>query len=286
MTAGRGSAFLPYGQGLAKVINASGDVTIEVRESKGSNENLAAVETSPGMLGLAFLGAAHAAMTGTGFAAGKKYENVRALFPMYETAHVTAALRSSGITNFKGVDGKRVGVGPAGGPLEALFRAAAADAKIQPILVNGTPAELVDQLIAGSIDAFSQAAFTPVPSLVAVTDRSDAVVFGFTDEELESARKRQPFAVDLTIAPNTYRGQISPIKTLAVWNVVIAHSDLPDAVAYAVTRAVMTAPNLVTAIGPEAAATKAENAPANLIVPYHRGAARALGELGVKVASR
>lgn len=74
MTAGRGSGFLPYGRGLAKIINASGIARIDVMESKGSNENLAVVETSPNTLGLAFLGAAHAAMTGTGFAAGKNYE--------------------------------------------------------------------------------------------------------------------------------------------------------------------------------------------------------------------
>jgi TRAP transporter TAXI family solute receptor len=162
----------------------------------------------------------------------------------------------------------------------------AADTKIQPVLVNGTPAELVDQLVAGSIDALTQAAYTPIPSLVDATNRSDAVVFGFTDEELDIIRKRQPFAVDLTVPPNTYRGQTAPIKTLAAWNVVIAHRDLPDALAHALTRVVLTAPNLVAAIGPAAVSTKAQNTPSNLVVPYHLGAARALGELNVKVESK
>src|SRR5262249_2310959 len=82
MTAGPGSAFLPYGQGLAKVLGAA-NITIAIKETKGSNENLSAVDASPSALGAAFLGSAFEAITGTGFAAGKKHLNVRALFPMY-----------------------------------------------------------------------------------------------------------------------------------------------------------------------------------------------------------
>ena len=37
MTAGLGSAFLPYGQGIATVLTAAGVAQVDVRESKGSN---------------------------------------------------------------------------------------------------------------------------------------------------------------------------------------------------------------------------------------------------------
>jgi uncharacterized protein len=39
MTAGNGSAFLPYGQGVAAYLASKG-ITIEVKQSAGSNENL------------------------------------------------------------------------------------------------------------------------------------------------------------------------------------------------------------------------------------------------------
>src|SRR5450432_3639142 len=97
MTAGPGSAFLPYGQGLAKVIGAANAATIAVKESKGSNENLSGVDASPATLGTAFLGSAFDAINGTGFAAGKKHANVRALFPMYETAFMAATLGARNI---------------------------------------------------------------------------------------------------------------------------------------------------------------------------------------------
>ena len=50
MTAGPGSAFLPYGQGLAKVL-AGANIAIAVKETKGSNENLSTVDASPSALG-------------------------------------------------------------------------------------------------------------------------------------------------------------------------------------------------------------------------------------------
>src|SRR5580658_2655178 len=79
MTAGDGSAFLPYGQGIAAYL-ASRGITVEVKKSAGSNENLSGVEASTTTIGTAFIGSAYDAVNGTGWAAGHKHGNVRALF--------------------------------------------------------------------------------------------------------------------------------------------------------------------------------------------------------------
>ena len=47
MTAGDGSAFLPYGQGIAAYLAKQG-IRIEVKKSAGSNENLSAVDARDG----------------------------------------------------------------------------------------------------------------------------------------------------------------------------------------------------------------------------------------------
>ena len=65
MTAGDGSAFLPYGQGIAAYLASKG-ISIEVRKSAGSNENLSAVDTSTTTIGTAFMGSAYDAVNGTG----------------------------------------------------------------------------------------------------------------------------------------------------------------------------------------------------------------------------
>ncbi|MFI5002236.1 MAG: TAXI family TRAP transporter solute-binding subunit [Reyranellales bacterium] len=281
MTAGAGSVFLPYGQGIAKVLADAG-IRIEIRESKGSNENLDGVEASPGTLGAAFLGSALDALNGTGFAAGKPHRNVRALFPMYETAFMAAALASRGLATIKSLDGRKVGCGPAAGPAEDYFRAVAAIAGIKPTIASGTPAAQAKQLLAGEIDAFWQGAFVPIPSLVSVTKAADCTVFGLSDAEVAGMGKRYPFMADAAYPSGTYRGQKAGLKTVAAWNAVVAHKDLNEGTAYAVTKAVLTAKDL-SAAGPPAASTRAANATKNKVVPYHPGAIRALAELGVKV---
>ena len=165
MTAGDGSAFLPYGQGIAAYLASKG-ITIEVRKSAGSNENLSAADASATVIGTAFMGSAYDAVNGTGWAAGRKHENLRALFPMYETSFQIAALRRSTIKSLADLDGKKVGVGPAKGPAEVFFQAAAEVAHIKPVIVNGDPAALVKTCdLAGEIDALWQGAVTPIPSL-------------------------------------------------------------------------------------------------------------------------
>ncbi len=282
MTAGQGSAFLPYGRGVAAVLAQAGVGGITIKESKGSNENLSAVDASPGVIGTSFLGSALEAMTGVGFAAGKRHENIRALFPMYETAFMAAALTRRGIGSVSALDGLKVGCGPANGPAEGYFRAVAEIAGVKPVIVSGTPEELGKQLVGGAIDAFWQGASVPIPSLTSVADAADCVVFGLTDREIGEMRRRFPFMADANYPVGTYRGTNADVKTVAAWNVVIAHKDLDEGLAYRITKAVLTAPDL-SAAGPAATSTKAINANKNRVVPYHPGALRALKELGVTV---
>ena len=280
-TAGPGSAFLPYGEGIAKAIAPSG-IVLAIKESKGSNENLDLVDASPTMIGTAFLGSALEALAGTGFAQGKPHKNVRALFPMYETAFMWAALKTSKLTTLKDLDGKKVGGGPVPGPAEGYFRAAAAIAGIKPTVVGGNPADQAKLLASGALDAFWQGAAVPIPSLVAATGAAECDVFGLSPAEMTAMSKQFPYMSDATYPVGTYRGQTAPIKTVAAWNVVIAHKDMPEATAYALTKAVLSTKDLSGA-GPAAASTRAENAGKNKIVPYHPGAIRALAEMGVKV---
>lgn len=280
-TAGPGSAFLPYGEGIAAVLGRSG-IWLDIYQSKGSNENLDLVDASPAVLGTAFLGSALEALNGTGFAAGRRHSNIRALFPMYETAFMAAALASSGLASITSLDRRRVGCGPASGPAEDYFRALARIAGIEPSIVSGSPAEQARQLEQAGIDALWQGAFVPIPSLVAVTTKADCRVFGLADDQIAAMCRRFPFMAEASYPAGTYRGQTRPIMTVTAWNVVVAHRDLPDASAYAITRAVMSAPDL-SAAGPAATSTKPVNAAKIRIVPYHPGAIRALAEFGVSV---
>src|SRR5580704_329626 len=284
MTAGDGSVFLPYGEGIASFLAAKG-ITIAVKKSAGSNENLSAIDASAMTIGTVFMGSAYDAMNGTGWAAGHKHENLRALFAMYETSFQIAVLRKNAIASLAGLNGKKVGVGPAKGPAEVFFRAAAEAAQVTPIIVNGDPAELVRQLLAGQIDALWQGAAVPIASLRAVTDQADAIVFGLTEAEAAAMLQKFPQLAATTILPGSYKGQTAPIKSVAAWNFVVANKDLPADAAYAITKTVLSAGDPKTEIYPAAAQTRAVNAGMDRFMPFHPGALRFYNEAGISLAA-
>jgi uncharacterized protein len=280
-SAGQGSAFLPYAQGLAAYLGAHG-LKAQALESTGSIENLRKVDAEPQRLGTAFLGTAYEAVTGTGsWTLGKQHANVRALFPMYETSFQVVALRGAGLANLRSLEGKRVGVGPAGGPAESFFRGLAEATGLKAQLVTGTPAALAAHLQAGRIDALWQGAALPIPAIKQVADASDAVVFGLADDELAAMLKRFPFLSPASVAPNTYRGQGASLKSVAAWNFIVAHKDLPEADAYWITRTVLSAQDPKT-IHASAGPTRMANAPNNTVVPFHPGASRFYREQGLQ----
>ncbi len=281
-TAGPGSAFLPYGEAVVRFLGTRG-VAVEVRRSAGSLENLRRVEDEPGAIGTAFLGSVVDALQGTPAAGGRRHVAVRALFPMYETGFMAAALRARGLTRFADLAGKRVGCGPARGPAEIFFRAAAEVAGITAEIVPGDSGPSAEAALRGEIDALWQGAIVPIPALVQVTDGTDAVVFGPGEAVSRGVVARLPHLAPLTVPAGTYRGQAEAVATFAAWNFVVANAAMPEATVYAITRAVLSASDPGREIAPMAAGTRAANVAANRVLPFHPGAARALREAGVSV---
>lgn len=282
-TAGAGSAFLPYGEGVAAWLGRQG-FAVQVERSTGSLQNLSRVEDDPNAVGCAFLGSVKDTLDGTAAAGGRRHTQLAALFPMYETSFQVAAPRRSGITDFAGLAGKRVGVGPSGGPAETFFRLAADTAGLTATTIGGTPTALVEALAKGEIDALWQGAIVPIPSLVAASRQADAQVFGLPPALVAAVVQRAPHLSPSITPPGTYAGQTTALTSFAAWNVVVANAALPDQRAYDLTRLVLAAPDPARDIHPSAAATRAANAPLNRLLPYHPGAARHYAEQGIRLA--
>lgn len=284
VSAGPGSAFLGYGQAIAKVVAAGAPIDLEVRETKGSNENAELVSAGTVPLALLNMGPGFDAWNGKGPFAGKELRGMRAVAPMYETPFHTLTLKKSGIANLRQLAGKKVGVGPAKGPGEVFFDGIAAALGIQYTKVNGNPDALGKQVETGEIDAFWYGSGLPSPPFAAAASATDAVVIGFQPDEAEAFRKTFAYFAPYTIAANTYKGQTAPIQSLAVWNFIVAHKDVPADQVHAITAALLNNPAATKAAYPAAAATVKENVGANTFMPFHPGAARYYREAGVAIA--
>ncbi len=157
--------------------------------------------------------------------------------------------------------------------------------RVRPIIVNGDPAELAGRVVAGEIHALWQGALVPIALLSEVANKADVVVFGLSDAEVAAMLKTFPQLTATTVPPGSYKGQAVEIKSVSEWNFVIANKDFPIDIAYAITKAVLSAVDPKSENYPTAASTLAGNAAVNRIMPFHPGAMRFYAEAGIKLAS-
>jgi len=283
-TASVGGTYFVYGGVVAKILTDKTGIQVSTQQTQGPNQNVILVEDGKIELGMTTMGIALQAWTGTGdWTKGKKYEAIRALFPMYDTPLQCVALKKSGITNFKQLDGKTVGVGPkAGTPgtyLPLIFDALGMKATIR----NGQGADMGSQLGDGILDAFCFGAGLPIPIFSQLDAEKEVVFFTWTDAERDAIRKKMPEFSDSVIPKGTYKSMAADQKTIGLYNFAIANKSMSDDVAYLVTKTILE--NNAAMVQGHAAASEtiAANAKANTFLPFHPGAVRYYKEKGIEL---
>lgn len=279
-TAGDGSLFLAYGTAMAKHIAAAQPLDLTIKQTGGSNENIALLAEGQVEVALVNMGPAFDAWHGRNAFEGKQTRVLRALAPMYETPFHAIVLKSSGITTLSGLAGKRVGTGPAGGPGEVFFKGLMAELGLAFTAVPGTPAELGRRVGAGEIDGFFYGSGLPSPPFVALANSAEVTVIGFTEAEGTAYRRRFGYFAPYSIAANTYRGQDAALPSFAVWNFWMAHEATPAPVAEALVRGLFADGAATRAAHPSAIATRAANASVNTFLPFHPAVALAYRDAG------
>ncbi|MFN3937068.1 MAG: TAXI family TRAP transporter solute-binding subunit [Gemmobacter sp.] len=283
-TASQGGTYFVYGNGFASFIaeslgiNASGEVT------GGPVQNVTLVETGDHLMGLVTMGPAYDAWQGRSeLAPGLEHRSIRALFPMYQTPFQVIALRSSGLTSVSDLNGKRVSVGPAGGTPGTYWPQFMEALGVNANVSYAGASDAASQLKDGLIDAFAFAAGVPISAFSQLAAENDVVMFGFTDEELPKILEAFPAMAPLTIPAGTYAGHDYDQNTVALWNFAIAHADMPESLAYEITKLALDNPERMVQIHAAAAETLLENWDKNTFMPFHPGAVRYLEEKGITV---
>jgi uncharacterized protein len=283
-TASQGGTYFVYGNGFASYIsealgiNASGEVT------GGPVQNVTLVETEDHLMGLVTMGPAYDAWMGNSeLAPGLEHRSIRALFPMYQTPFQVIALRSSGINSVSDLNGKRVSVGPAGGTPGTYWPQFMEAVGVSATVSNAGASDAAGQLQDGLIDAFAFAAGVPISAFAELAASQDVVMFGFSEDELPKVLEAFPAMAPLTIPAGTYAGHDYDQPTVALWNFAIAHADMPDSLAYEITKLAMENPDRMVQIHAAASETLRENWDKNTFMPYHPGAVRYFEEAGITI---
>jgi hypothetical protein len=283
-TASQGGVYFVYGNGLAAFlaeelgINASGEVT------GGPVQNVTLVQMGEHDIGLVTMGPMFEAWIGESeLAPGLEHTDVRALFPMYETPFQGIAMRSQNISSVGDLAGRRVSVGPAGGTPGTYWPRFLEALDVNATVSFAGAADAASQLRDGLIDAFLFAAGVPIGAFSQLAAEADVRVFAFSDEEHATILQNFPEVSDFTIPAGSYTVQDADQNSVAMWNFAVVHQDMPESLAYEITRVVMENNERMVQIHAAAVATLPENAVNNGFLPFHPGAVRWFEENGIDI---
>lgn len=272
-TASQGGTYFVYGAGLAKRLQEVTGVPASAQVTKGPMQNMALVHTARMDIGMTNLGPAFESWHGRNpVLPGEEMRDVRALFPMYQSPFQTIVLADSGISGYADMADARVGIGPAGGTSSIYVPAFMKTLGIPIRKRYGGAADQAGQLQDGLIDVFAFAAGVPVAAFRQVEAQTETRIIPFTDEEVAVLREAFPAAAPYTLADGIYDGQDGPVQTLAMWNVAMAHKDLPADFIEAFVASIMDNPQSLETVHKAARETRLSNVAANTFMWFHPGA--------------
>ncbi|MCF8532202.1 MAG: TAXI family TRAP transporter solute-binding subunit [Reyranella sp.] len=283
-TASMGGTYSVYGGLVADLLTEKAGVQVTTRQTQGPNQNVILVDEGKLGLGMTTMGVALQAVNGSGaWTKGKKFVNIRALFPMYDTPLQCVSLKTSGIASFRQLEGKTVGTGPKAGTAGTYFPLIFDALGMKAMFRNGQGAELGNQLSDGIVDAFCFGAGPPVPIFSQLDAEKDVVFYTWTDDDLATIRAKIPEFTPSVIPKGLYRDQTADQNSIGLYNFAIANKDMGDDMAYVITRTVLENTARLAKGHPAARETIAANATRNTFLPFHPGAVRYYKEKGIKL---
>jgi TRAP transporter TAXI family solute receptor len=284
-TAAPGGTYALYGPAWGQLAQEATGVNISYRTTQGPNQNIILVQRREVELGMVTMGVALQAWNGTGaWTQGNKFQDIRALFPMYDTPFHGIALKRSGITRMAQLAGRNVGVGPRGGTPGTYFPQMLEVLGYRPAAVRfGSGSDMAGQLQDGLLDAFLFASGVPVPAFSEAETQSEVNFLDFTAEEVAKLTQAFPELTPGTLPASTYRTAGRPLNVVGMFNFAIGHRSLPEDLVYEIVKAVLGQNERLKQAIAAGAETLAENASKNTFLPYHPGAARYLREVGQRI---
>lgn len=284
-TGGTSGVYFPLGGAIANMLGdkSGGNLSVTAQATGASGENMRLVEAGEVDFAIVQNDVADAAFNGTA-PFKNKLGDVRALGRLYpEYLHVVAS-KDSGIRNLEDFKGKKISVGARGSGNEVncrqIFDFYGLDYKnLQPIFLPY--GETADQFKDRNLDGFVFTIGTPNPAIQDITTTQDVVFVPLFGEKADKVIAKFPYMVKDAIPAGTYKGQADAVPTLSVQAILVANKDMPEAVAYELTKLLYENSEAVAKAHNKGSEIKLANATDGVTIPLHPGAARYFKEKGL-----
>jgi uncharacterized protein len=283
-TASPGGTYYPYGDALAKILTEELGVAVNHLPTQGPVHNIKLLEIGVAQLGMTTMGVALQGWNGTGdWTGGKRFQKMRALFPMYDTPFQAIVLQQSGITSFEQLNAKRVGVGPRAGTGGTYIPEIMKVLGISVEIRYGSFADVTRELFDAHYDAFTTLTGAPVPAIQEAEAKAPLTFIRPSPEQMSAIRKAMPEFSLSTIPAGTYRLLDKDYDTFGVYNFAIGQPELPDELVYKLVKATFENQPALLKAHPTARETIPQNVLKDTFLPIHPGAVRYYREIGIKI---
>lgn len=294
-----GGSYHPIGETIAAAISGSDDacddpmdcgvpgLTVTAVPSAGSVANVEAIGSAALESGIVQSDVATWAQTGTGLWDGRTpVSGLRAIATLHsESIHIVTRA-GSGIATLSDLRGKRVSPGEAGSgtAVDATLILAAWNIPKDEVGLEPMPArDAAERLAAESLDAFFFVGGYPAPFLARLAETVPLALIPIAGPEAEMLAEELGFLGPGVIPAETYPGIAADTQTLALGAEWVTRDDQPEALIYAITRALWNdRTRMALDDGPsQGPDISIETALDLLKIPLHPGAERYYREVGL-----
>lgn len=173
-----------------------------------------------------------------------KYDNLRALLPLYDVPVTLVVRNDSKITSLGELKGKRINIGA---PLsserlavETILKAknwTRKDFRLADELSNSQSQDRL-AFCHGTVQAMFYLGVHPAPTIEQLIRLCRASLVNLDDGDIQRMVKGHPAYLNVEIAPDMYATQTQGIATFGTTMVLVASADLDDQTVYAITKAI------------------------------------------------
>lgn len=283
-----GGAFNVVGTGWCTVMNNvfNGKYSITAETTGGATSNMALIESGECMFGMGGASSTYEAYNASAsWTGGVKMTKSRVMWPMYAMDITAFALASSGIKEWKDMEGKTVGLGSKGSGIDSVFREILPALGINANIHNDTWANTVSAMKDGSVDVIITQAGGAWPSLTELEATNEVNMLVLTEEQCDKIIEIMPYYTRSEIPAGTYKANANnAIPSLAMWSFAMASEDVPEDVVYEMTKATFEHyDDMVTVYAGLGNGLKLENIP-KMGFLFHDGAIKYYTEQGITMA--
>ncbi|MCR4425919.1 MAG: TAXI family TRAP transporter solute-binding subunit [Firmicutes bacterium] len=279
-----GGTYYIFGAPWAKIITDKvPNAVATIQATNGPSANIQLMERGEMKLAYASAAAAYEGWNGLGWANGRKYQRMRALFTTYSSYFEMVTLAKLPINTIRDLEGKRVHMSMPGGTPDIAMRYALETLGIKPkdqlYLQTGNAIDLMKD---GKLDVVIFVMGLPTSMILDLQSTHKIRMVDIDPADVDAVTKKYPYFSKGVIPANTYDNQPKDINTFVFWNYAIGDKDLPDDLVYQIVKAVFENKHEFEA----ATAAGKELAPENIVhsvIPLHPGAVRYYREKGIEI---